>query len=97
MKDMIRLLYILLSITVVIPVSAQDSLLLRDYTFIKQRDPWLNSPNAAALTRYDYQNMAQAELSLGGERGGFTNSYGSDDITHLNAEAGEILRLAVLV
>lgn len=85
MKDMIRLLYILLSITVVIPVSAQDSLLLRDYTFIKQSDPWLNSSNAAALTRYDYQNMAQAELSLGDERGGFTNYYGSDDITHLNA------------
>ena len=94
MKDMIRLLYILLSITVVIPVSAQDSLLLRDYTFIKQRDPWLNSPNAAALTRYDYQNMAQAELSLGGERGGFTNYYGSDDITHLNAGVESFYRFS---
>lgn len=65
--------------------SPQDSLLLRDYTFIKQSDPWLNSPNAAALTRYGHQNMAQAELSLGGERGGFTNYYGSDDITRLSA------------
>ena len=42
----------------------QDSLLLRDYTFLKQADPWLTIQNASALTRYQRQGIAEASLSL---------------------------------
>lgn len=60
------------------PLSAQtDSLLLHDYQFVKQDDPWLTSQNAAALTRYAAGSMAQAELSLSGGRGGLTNYWES--------------------
>ena len=62
-----------------------NSLLLHDYSFVKHSDPWLTSPNAAALTRFAHRNMAQAELSLSGERGGFTNYDGSDDVTQFDA------------
>lgn len=54
------------------------------YAFVKQSDPWLTCQNAAALTRYNYQNMAQAHLTFSGEKGGFTNYYGSDDVTLLH-------------
>ena len=57
----------------------QDSLLLRDYTFLKQADPWLTSSNAAALTRFAHQSMAEASLSLNGGKGGFTNYYESPE------------------
>ena len=82
----------ILSLCCAIAVSAQDSLLLRDYTFMKQSDPWLNSPNAAALTRFAYQNMAQAELSLSSEKGGFTNYNGSDDVTQICAHVESFYR-----
>lgn len=75
-----------------IAAAQPDSLLLRDYTFMKQSDPWLNSPNAAALTRFTYQNMAQAELSLSGEKGGFSNYNGSDDVTLVQANVESFYR-----
>ena len=89
---MIRLCYILFFALSVLSVSAQDSLLLHDYTFMKQSDPWLTSPNAAALTRFAYQDKAKAELSLTGKKGGFTNYYGSDDATLLNANVESFYR-----
>ena len=49
----------------VAPTSAQDSLLLRDYRFVEQQNPWLTTANAAALTTYSAANIAQAELALG--------------------------------
>ena len=48
-----------------LPLSAQtDSLLLRDYQFVKQSDPWLTQHNSAALMRFKAKNIAEAELSL---------------------------------
>ena len=82
---LIKRLILPICLTVTLDIQAQDSLLLRDYTFMKYSDPWLSSPNAAALTRFTYQNIAQAELSLSGEKGGFTNYNGSDDATLVNA------------
>jgi len=73
---------------------AQDSLLLRDYTFVKQGDPWLTSQNAAALTRFTHQNMTLAECALGGARGGFINYHESDDITQLNMLAESFYRFS---
>ena len=66
----------LLSVTTFVPASslwAQDSLLLRNYSYITQADPWLTGSNTAAITRYDAANIAEAELSLNAQKGGFTN------------------------
>jgi len=65
---------------------AQDSLLLRDYQFVKLNDPWLTSCNAAGLTRYATENITKAELSLTKGKGGFTDFYQSPDV--LQADAG---------
>lgn len=91
---MARIISILLTVCLAVTVSAQDSLRLHDYQFVKQSDPWLCSTNAAALTRFAYQNMAQAELSLGGERGGFTNYNESDDVTQVHAGVESYYRVS---
>ena len=89
---LIKRLILPICLTVTMAIQAQDSLLLHDYTFMKQGDPWIGSPNAAALTRFVHQNMAQAELSVSGEKGGFTNYNGSDDATMLNANVESYYR-----
>ena len=52
---------------------AQNSLLLRDYQFVRQQDAWLTGSNAAGLTRYASANIAEAEVSMSLGRGGFVN------------------------
>ena len=70
-----RLTYSLLFLCVAFNGHAQDSLtlsrneespslLLRDYQFVKHADAWLTSHNAAGLTSFRSQNIAQAELSV---------------------------------
>ena len=66
--------------------STARSILLHDYRFAKEADPWITSENAAALTRYGQENMATAELSMTGARGGFTDF--NDAPTMLQADAG---------
>ena len=73
---------------------AQDSLLLRDYSFVKQADPWLTSGNAAGLTRLATRNMAEAELSLTKANGGLTDFYASPNSLQLNAAIESFYRLS---
>ena len=65
-NDILRLLALATVLGQGIPALAQvqDSLLLRDYQYVKQQDAWLTSGNAAALTRYQAKNIAEANLSL---------------------------------
>ncbi len=79
-------LTISLCLTCALNISAQDSLLLRDYAFVKRQDPWLTSQNAAALTRYHQANIAEAEVTLTHQRGGLINFNGSPN--QLKASAG---------
>ena len=66
----------LFSMLTLSPLSAQtDSLLMRDYTFVKQADMWLTSQNAAALQRFAMPAMAQAQLALSASDGAFVNYY----------------------
>jgi hypothetical protein len=65
---------------------AQDSLLFRDYQFVKQQDAWLTSANPAALTRFSSANIAEAEVSLTHQRGGLAQFYESPNL--LISEAG---------
>ena len=73
---------------------AQDSLLLRDYQFVKQQDGWLTSSNAAGLTRYHSDNIAEATLRLTHEEGGLINYFESPSATQLTADAESFYRIS---
>lgn len=89
-KKLISLLGLL---AVALSGHAQDSLLLRDYQFVKRSDPWLTAGNAAGLTRFAADNIAEAELSLLREKGGFVDYYGSPDDLQLNVSVEALHRL----
>ena len=72
---------------------AQDSLLLRDYSYVRQSQPWLTLRNAAALTLFDHQNMAEAELSLSHGSGKLTGISGSPSATNLQATIESYYRI----
>ena len=73
---------------------AQDSLLLRDYQFVKQQEAWLTSSNAAGLTRYQSANMAEAEVSVSMGRGGFVNYFESPKTLQLAAGIESFYRIS---
>ena len=74
-------------------IAAQDSLLLRDYSFIQQSSPWLILRNAAALTLCDNKNIAEAELSLSHGSGKLTGISGSPSETTLQANIESYYRI----
>jgi len=91
-----RLQIILIAIAGWLGISAQsasDSVpsashlppLYRDYQTLKRSDPWLTSPNAAALVRYADDNIAEAELSLTRRKGGLCDFYQSPDALQVSA------------
>ena len=73
---------------------AQDSLLLRDYQFVKQYDGWLTSSNAAGLNRYNRANIGEAKLSLSHEEGGLTDYFESPSATQLSAATESFYRIS---
>ena len=73
---------------------AQDSLLVRNYEFVRSSDPWLTQGNAAALTRFSAPNIAEAELSLGRQGGGLVNYDGSPSVLQFDATAEAFYRLS---
>ena len=74
-------------------IAAQDSLLLRDYSYIQQSSPWLTQRNAAALTLCDNENIAEAELSLSHGSGKLTGISGSPSLTNLQANIESYYRI----
>ena len=62
-----------------VTASAQDSLLLRDYQYVKQQDTWLSLQNNAALTRFASSNIVEAEAVLTKGNGGWVDYYQSDN------------------
>ena len=71
----------------------QDSLLMHDYAFVKGADAWLTSRNAASLTQFASHNIANAQLSLTREKGGFTDFSDSPDAFTVNAEVESFYRI----
>ena len=92
-----KITILLLAITApVIPAvsgSPADSLLLRDYSFVRQSSPWLIQRNAAALTLYSSQNIAEAELSLSHANGRLAPANGSPSLTTLQAAIESYYRI----
>ncbi len=74
--------------------AAQESLMVRNYEFVKSRDPWLTHCNAAALTRFSAPNIAEAELSLSRQGGGLVNYDGSPSVFQFDATAEAFYRLS---
>lgn len=73
--------------------TAADSLLHRDFRFIKGSDAWLTDYNAAALTRYHRRNISMAEVYGTYQKGGFVNYDGSRNITEFGARVESFYRL----
>ena len=73
---------------------AQDTLLLRDYQFVKRTDAWLTSQNAAGLARLATASIAEAELSLTKGRGGLTNYDQSPDMLQADVSVEAFSRLS---
>ncbi|MBR1415865.1 MAG: hypothetical protein IJ570_08400 [Prevotella sp.] len=84
----------LAGLALAVGMTAQDSLLLRDYRAAQRADAWLTSVNAAALTRFSQENMATAELSLTRAKGGFTDFYDSPDVVQADASVESYFRLS---
>lgn len=71
---------------------AQDSILLHDYEYVKQADPWLTSTNAAALTRFGEGKIAQAEIAADGRQGGLTNYYDASESLTMKGRIESVYR-----
>ncbi len=84
----------LLTCIAALSASAQDSLLLRDYQFVRQSDPWLTHQNAAALTRFVADNIVEAEASLTKGNGGLVNFDDSRNTLAGNVRAESFYRLS---
>ena len=77
-----------------LPITAQDSLLLRDYQYVRQSDPWLTQRNAAALTRFTDDNIVEAEATLAKGDGGLVNFDDSRNTLQGNVRAESFYRLS---
>lgn len=84
----------LLTCIAALSASAQDSLLLRDYQFVRQSDPWLTHQNAAALTRFAADNIVEAEATLAKGNGGLVNFADSRNTLQGNVRAESFYRLS---
>ena len=74
--------------------TAQDSLLLRDYDFVKATDAWLTSRNGAAQTRLATKSLNRAEVGLTRQRGGWTDFSGSPDVVEAGASVESLYRIS---
>ncbi len=75
-------------------LAATDSLLLRDYQYIKQQDPWLTHQHAASLTRFNSRNIADAQLSLSYGGGRLTEYYGAPEVLQAGAAVESFFRIS---
>ena len=73
---------------------AQDSLLLRDYRFVQQSSPWLTQRNAAALTLFNSENIAEAEMSFAHANGELANFSGSPSLNNFQGAIESYYRLS---
>lgn len=73
---------------------AQDSLLLRNYQFVKQHDAWLTSSNGAGLTHFQQPNISEAEVSLQYATGGLTQFGGASNVLQATAGVESFYRIS---
>lgn len=89
-----KLIYSLLFLCVAFSGHAQDSLLLRDYQYVKRQSPWLTSNNAAGLTNYLSPNIAEAEAGLSYAKGELIDYWQAPTLLQANVRAEAFQRLS---
>ena len=77
-----------------LPLHAQDSLLLRNYQFVKQQDAWLTGSNGAGLTHFQQPNISEAEVSLQYATGGLTPFGGASNVLQVKAGVESFYRIS---
>lgn len=71
-----------------------DSLLMRDFSYVMQSDPWLMGNNPSALTRFGSSTLSEATVSMTVGNGGFVNYDQSPHILTFGASAESVYRLS---
>ena len=89
-----KVTYLTLLLSVASVGCAQDSLLLRNYEFVKHNDAWLTSNNGAGLTHFNHQNIAEAEVSLSYGTGGLTTFGGASHVLQADASVESFYRIS---
>ncbi len=89
-----RLIIISAILSVASSCYGQDSLLLRNYRFVKRTDAWLTSQNAAGLSRFAHPSISEAEVSLTKSKGGMVDWYQSPDFLQAAANVESFTRLS---
>ena len=65
----------------------------RDFNLVKQANPWLTSPNAAALTRYNQRNISVAEVRGSVAKGDFVDYSQSSNVVQAGAMVESFFRI----
>ncbi len=71
-----------------------DSLLMRDFSYVMQSDPWLMGNNPSALTRFGSSTLSEAIVSMTVGNGGFVNYDQSPHTLTFGASAESVYRLS---
>ena len=71
-----------------------DSLLMRDFSYVMQSDPWLMGNNPSALTRFGSSTLSEATVSMTVGNGGFVNYDQSPHTLTFGASAESVYRLS---
>ena len=74
-------------------VQADQQLVFRDFNYVKQAKPWLTSPNAAALTRYNQRNISMAEVRGSVAKGDFVDYSQSSNVVQAGAMVESFFRI----
>ena len=75
-------------------VMAQDSLLTKDFEYLKLSDSWLTSPNAAGLNRLTIDHLTDAQVGIKYETGGFVDYYQAAKALSIGADIESYYRLS---
>lgn len=71
-----------------------DSLLMRDFSYVMQSDPWLMGNNPSALIRFGSSTLSEAIVSMTVGNGGFVNYDQSPHTLTFGASAESVYRLS---
>ncbi len=71
-----------------------DSLLMRDFSYVMQSDPWLMGNNPSALIRFGSSTLSEATVSMTVGNGGFVNYDQSPHTLTFGASAESVYRLS---
>ena len=71
-----------------------DSLLMRDFSYVIQSDPWLMGNNPSALIRFGSSTLSEATVSMTVGNGGFVNYDQSPHTLTFGASAESVYRLS---